>query len=52
MKVLGVVCAVAGVGLIVYGDQLKTESYPYDLWAWAALLIVIGGVTFYRKWKP
>ena len=53
MKVLGVLCGAVGVGLLVFSDQLRTDgpiSYPYDLWLWAGLFIVMGFVFFYRKW--
>jgi drug/metabolite transporter (DMT)-like permease len=51
MKMLGLVCATIGVAMIVFGDQLKTDTHPYDLWLFAGAFVVVGFVMFMREWK-
>jgi drug/metabolite transporter (DMT)-like permease len=56
MKLLGIVCAVVGVALLVYGNQIdadsiKDGSHPYMLWLCAGVFVVVGFVMFYRKWS-
>lgn len=53
MKVLGILCAIVGIALIAFSDQMRTDgpvSHPYDLWIWAVGFVVMGFVVFYRKW--
>ena len=50
MKVLGIMCGVAGVAVLVFADQIDAGSHPFVLWIFAGGFIVIGFVMFYRKW--
>ena len=49
MKLVGIICGVAGIALLVYADQID-GSHPFVLWVSAGVLLLLGFVMFYRKW--
>ena len=50
MKLLGIICGVAGVALLVYADQID-GSHPFVLWVSAGVLLLLGFVMFHKKWS-
>jgi hypothetical protein len=49
MEFLGIVCGVAGLGLLVFADQID-GTYPVMLWVCAAMLLLLGFAMLYKKW--